>query len=139
MKKLKSRKDRFPKDGGRPIKASVPGYDKIPWSSGKLTLIAQNSFDGQIRYAKTLDEKKELAWANVDWILVCWPGVYSQDIFLVDDLTEFRKALGFKKKSEAVVVDENGDEWLWDMLFSKKPAAPRTNDLLGSYLDRNRF
>jgi hypothetical protein len=120
-KKVKARKDRFPKDGGRPIKASVPGYSKIPWTKATLTLIAQSP-DGQIHYAKTIEEKKQFAWGNFKWILVCWPGQYSQDIFLIDDMSAFRYALGFKKRSEAVVTDEQGEEWLYEMLF-----APKTN------------
>lgn len=122
--KVKSRKDRFPKDGGKPIKASVPGYSKIPWTQGTLTLVAQSP-DGQIHYAKTLQEKKDFAWANFKWILVCWPGKYTQDIFLIDDMTEFRKALGFKLRSESVVIDEDGEEWI-DALFTK-PLSPKPN------------
>lgn len=118
-KKVKARTDRFPKDGGRPIKASVPGYAKIPWTMGTLTLIAQSP-DGQLHYAKTIEEKKQLAWGNFKWIIVCWPGKYSQDIFLIDDMTAFRKALGFKKKSEAVVLDEEGEEWIYELLFPPK-------------------
>jgi hypothetical protein len=110
-KKIKARKDRFPKNGGRPIKASVPGYSKIPWSKSTLTLIMKTP-DGQIHYAKTLEEKKNFAWSNFDWILVCWPGQYSQDIFLIDDVKEFRKALGFKPREESVVIDEDGQEWI---------------------------
>lgn len=116
--KVKARKDRFPRDGGKPVKASVPGYSKIPWSKGTLTLIAQTP-DGKIQYAKTMEEKKNLAWSNVDWILVCWPGQYSQDIFLIDDMKEFRRALGFKPVAETVkpvVTDEEGNEWI-DALF----------------------
>lgn len=116
-KKVKARKDRFPKDGGRPIKASIPGYDKIPWSKGTLTLIAQSA-DGQLHYAKTMTEKKQFAWSNFNWIAVCWPGQYTQDIFLIDDMKAFRKALGFKPRSEAVVTDEEGNEWI-DALFEK--------------------
>lgn len=130
-KKVKTRKDRFPKDGGKPIKASVPGYSKIPWSKGTLTLVAQSP-DGQIHYAKTMEEKRQFAWGNFKWILVCWPGQYSQDIFLIDDMTEFRKALGFKLKTEPeVVTDEEGNEWLLDALLggsktiTKTPLVPK--------------
>lgn len=100
----------FPRVGGYPVVASTPGYSKIPWAKGTLTLIAQSP-DGQLHYAKTLEEKKEFAFSNFIWILVCWPGVYSQDIFIVDDMKAFRKALGFKKKSTTVLVDEDGEEW----------------------------
>lgn len=132
-KKVKARTDRFPKDGGRPIKASVPGYSKIPWTMGTLTLIAQSP-DGQLHYAKTLEEKKQLAWGNFKWILVCWPGKYSQDIFLIDDMTAFRKALGFKKKSEAVVLDEQGEEWIYELLFPPKAKTlPVTKPLSTAY------
>lgn len=109
--KTKSRKDRFPRDGGKPIKASVPGYDKIPWSNARLTLIGLNP-DGYVAYAKTWAEKKEFAFSSFKTILVCWPGQYSQDIFVIDDMKAFRKALGFSKKSEAVLVDEDGEEWI---------------------------
>lgn len=128
-KKVKSRKDRFPKDGGRPIKASVPGYSKIPWSKGTLTLIAQSP-DGQLHYAKTMEEKKNLAWGNFNWIVVCWPGQYTQDIFLIDDLNEFRRALGFKPVAETVkpiVTDEDGNEWIYDFLFPPKTPAPKAS------------
>lgn len=119
-KKLKSRTDRFPKDGGKPIKASVPGYTKIPWTKGTLTLVAQSP-DGQIHYAKTMAEKRAVAWGNFKWILVCWPGQYTQDIFLIDDMKAFRLALGFKPKTEPeVVTDEDGNEWLFDALFTPK-------------------
>lgn len=129
-KKVKARKDRFPKDGGRPIKASVPGYSKIPWSKGTLTLIAQSP-NGQLHYAKTMGEKKQFAWGNFNWIAVCWPGQYTQDIFLIDDMDAFRRALGFKPVEETVqpvVVDEKGVEWIIEQLFTPKTdkvAAPR--------------
>lgn len=135
-KKVKARKDRFPKDGGRPIKASVPGYSKIPWSQGTLTLIAQSP-DGQLHYAKTMEEKKQLAWGNFKWIVVCWPGKYTQDIFLIDDMTEFRKALGFKLVTDTVspvVTDEEGNEWIYDLLFgSPKAKAPTIPTVPKSY------
>lgn len=109
--KTKARKDRFPKDGGKPIKASVPGYDKIDWHKSTLTLIGLNP-GGVVRYAKTTAEKKAMAFDNFKTILVCWPGVYSQDIFIVDDLNALRRALGFKKLSEDLLVDEDGEEWV---------------------------
>lgn len=134
--KVKSRKDRFPKDGGKPIKASIPGYSKIPWSQGTLTLIAQSP-DGQLHYAKTMEEKKQLAWGNFKWIVVCWPGKYTQDIFLIDDMTEFRKALGFKLVADTVspvVTDEEGNEWIYDLLFgSPKAKAPTIPTVPKSY------
>lgn len=108
---VKTRKDTFPRTGGYPVLASVPGYSKIPFTKGTLTLIAQSP-DGQLHYAKTIEEKKEFAFSNFDWILVSWPGSYSQDIFIVDDMKAFRKALGFNKKSTAVLVDEDGEEWI---------------------------
>lgn len=117
-KKIKSREDRFPRDGGRPIKASVPGYSTIPWTKTTLTLIAQSP-DGQIHYAKTMDEKKEFAWSNFNWVLVCWPGRYSQDIFLIDDMKEFRKALGYQLRDESIRTDEEGNEWIYSLLFGK--------------------
>jgi len=109
--KTKSRNDRFPQDGGRPVKASVPGYSKIPWSSKTLSLIGIDR-TGKVRYAKTWDEKRDMAFDNWDTILVCWPGTYSQDIFVIDDLEAFRKALGFKRMGESVKVDEAGNEWV---------------------------
>lgn len=122
-KKVKARNDRFPKDGGRPVNASVPGYMKIPWSQTTLSLIAQSS-NGQLHYAKTMEEKKAFAWREFNWILVCWPGKYTQDIFLIDDMSAFRYALGFRKKSEAVVTDEKGEEWIYEFLFP--PAKAKT-------------
>lgn len=142
---LQFRTDRFPRDGGRPIKASVPGYSKIPWTSSTLTLIAQSP-DGQIHYAKTVEEKNNLAWGNFKWILVCWPGKYSQDIFLIDDMKEFRKALGFRPRSESIVVDEEGNEWikaLFEDLFNSKnrPTAQRSSilDFGGQHLYNDKW
>lgn len=136
VKKPKARTDRFPKDGGKPVKASVPGYNKIPWTQGTLTLVAQSP-DGQLHYAKTMDEKKQFAWSNFNWILVCWPGQYTQDIFLIDNIEAFRIALGFKKREEpTILVDENGEEWVDTKPSVSIPIRPRhTYDVGGDFFD----
>lgn len=111
---------RFPIDGGVPIAASVPGYDKIPFNDTKVTLIGVGggggvngkTYEAQVTYAKSIQEKRELAFSDADYLLIAWPGKYSQDIFIVDDFDALRRALGFVLKSEATWRDEQGKKWL---------------------------
>ncbi len=63
------------------------GVDGFPWRWGLLTLI-RLSADGAVTQAKRITEKRELleAASPNDCVLAAWPGEYSQDIFVVDDL-----------------------------------------------------
>lgn len=105
---LTTRSTAFPKGGGDPIAASVPGYSNIPFTSTIVTLIG---LENGISYAKTVEEKHNMAF-NYKHILVCWPGLYSQDIFYVDDLDALKKALGFIPKVEKTRKDIKGNEWI---------------------------
>lgn len=104
---LTTRSTAFPKDGGDPIAASVPGYSKIPFTSNTVTLIG---LEDEVIYAKTLEEKQDMAF-NYTHILICWPGVYTQDIFYIDDLDALKKALGFTLKTQKTRKDLKDNEW----------------------------
>ena len=112
------RYNKFPVDGGLPIAASVSGYDTIPWFDDKVTLIhvpegyASRTWS-HITYAKTKSEKRALAFVPGGRILVCWPGRYSQDIFIVDDMDKFRESLGFKiAPNQETQIDDKGRKWI---------------------------
>lgn len=105
---ITTRSTAFPKNGGNPIAASVPGYSRIPFKNSTTTLIG---VDDVVIYAKTLDEKRDLAFTHTH-ILVCWPGMYSQDVFYVDDVNALKKALGFVPKKEKTRRDHKGNEWV---------------------------
>lgn len=103
-----TRSTAFPKDGGSPLAASAPGYSRIPFKNSTTTLIG---IDGELIYAKTLDEKRDLACTHAH-ILVCWPGIYAQDIFYVDDVDALKKALGLAPKKEKTRKDRKGVDWV---------------------------
>lgn len=105
---ITTRSTAFPKNGGNPIAASVPGYSRIPFKNLTTTLIG---IDGELIYAKTLDEKRDLACTHAH-ILVCWPGIYAQDIFYVDDVDALKKALGLAPKKEKTRKDRKGVDWV---------------------------
>jgi len=100
------------REGGPIVPMGKKLMAKVPWSSPKVALIGVGA-DGTMGYAKTLDEKQQLIFNDdFDYLLVAWPGLYSQDIFCVSDVTSLARALGLKPKSEVTFVDDNGTEWV---------------------------
>ncbi|MGW7082201.1 hypothetical protein ACWGH2_01700 [Streptomyces sp. NPDC054871] len=69
--------------------------DEFPWRGQTVTLIRINA-KGVITQATRITEKRAmLAQAEPkDLVLAAWPGQWSQDVFLVDDLKAAREKLG---------------------------------------------
>lgn len=76
--------------------------DSFPWE-GRLVTLVQVAPDGNVRQAKTDGEKRALlnTARDVDLVLAAWPGEWSQDIFVVDDLRAARLALGLPRNGAA--------------------------------------
>jgi hypothetical protein len=106
---VEGRDVRFPINGGAPILASAPGYDVIPFTSDRLTLIGLGA-DQPVTYAKTLKEKRAVLFSH-PIVLIAWPGKVSMDIFYIDDVDAARRALGLRLAGDDVIVDGTGREW----------------------------
>ncbi|ANZ20928.1 hypothetical protein SNOUR_38500 [Streptomyces noursei ATCC 11455] len=73
--------------------SSVEG--RFPWRGQTVTLIQINA-KGIVTQATRITEKRALlAQAGPkDLVLAAWPGQWSQDVFLVDDLKAAREEIG---------------------------------------------
>ncbi|KUN43126.1 MULTISPECIES: hypothetical protein [Streptomyces] len=67
----------------------------FPWRGQTVTLLRVDA-KGVVTQATRVTEKRTmLAQAGTkDLILAAWPGQWSQDVFMVDDLKAAREALG---------------------------------------------
>jgi hypothetical protein len=74
---------------------SASGAARLPWLGRSVTLIRVDT-TGVVDQAKTDSEKRAmLATAtSKDLVLVAWPGQWSQEIYVVDDLKAARVAVG---------------------------------------------
>ena len=72
--------------------------EPFPWLL-KLATLVRVARDGTVQQAKTDGEKRALLGAarDGDLVLAAWPGEWSQDIFVVDDLRAARIALGLPR------------------------------------------
>jgi hypothetical protein len=69
--------------------------EPFPWTARLVTLLRIGR-DGSVQQAKIDGEKAAMLGAarEGDLVLAAWPGDWSQDIFVVDDLRTARIALG---------------------------------------------
>lgn len=72
--------------------------DSFPWLARLVTLV-RVAADGTVTQAKTDAEKRRLLGQadERDLVLAAWPGEWSQDVFVVDDLSAARLALGLPR------------------------------------------
>jgi hypothetical protein len=68
---------------------------RLPWLARSVTLIRVDT-TGVVDQAKTDSEKRALlaTATSKDLVLVAWPGQWSQEIYVVDDLKAARVAVG---------------------------------------------
>jgi hypothetical protein len=68
---------------------------RLPWLGRSVTLIRVDT-TGVVDQAKTDSEKRALlaTATSKDLVLVAWPGQWSQEIYVVDDLKAARVAVG---------------------------------------------
>lgn len=99
--------------GGAPTRMGPKLMEKVPWESKRVTLIGMTGKDDAVgvEYAKTLEEKQTLAFSDHPYLLVAWPGTYSQDLFYVTNLRALRRALKLKPAGEVLLEDEDGEVW----------------------------
>jgi hypothetical protein len=73
---------------------NASGAGRLPWLGRSVTLLRVDS-TGVVRQAKTDSEKRALleSATSKDLVLVAWPGQWSQDIYVVDDLRAARAAV----------------------------------------------
>ena len=73
---------------------SVSGAARLPWLGRSVTLLCVDT-TGVVYQAKTDSEKRSLlaSATSKDLVLVGWPGQWSQDIYVVDDLRAARAAV----------------------------------------------
>lgn len=74
---------------------SASAAARLPWLGRSVTLIRVDT-SGVVDQAKTDSEKRALlaTATSKDLVLVAWPGQWSQEIYVVDDLKAARAAVG---------------------------------------------
>jgi len=67
---------------------------RLPWLGRSVTLLCVDA-TGVVRQAKTDSDKRALldSATSKDLVLVAWPGQWSQDFYVVDDLRTARVAV----------------------------------------------
>ena len=67
---------------------------RLPWLGRSVTLLCVDA-TGVVRQAKTDSDKRALldSATSKDLVLVAWPGQWSQDFYVVDDLRTARAAV----------------------------------------------
>lgn len=86
--------------------SKVTGKD-FPWLDDMTPFIILSDQRSLISQAKTQPQKL-LAMQDLrenDIVLAAWPGKYSQDVFLVDDLDEPKRALGMLPNTRTFRLD----------------------------------
>ena len=70
------------------------GAGRLPWLGRSVTLLCVDTA-GVVHQAKTDSEKRSLleTATSRDLVLVAWPGSWSQEIYVVDDLKAARTAV----------------------------------------------
>ncbi|GAA1632583.1 hypothetical protein [Actinoplanes couchii] len=78
---------------------STSANPEIPWLSEPVTLI-HVGLDGSVAQAESETEKRRMLGTahDEDLLLAAWPGQWSQDVFVVDDLEAARLAVGLPRK-----------------------------------------
>jgi hypothetical protein len=73
---------------------SASSAGRLPWLGRSVTVLRVDS-TGVVQQAKTDSEKRSLleSATSKDLVLVAWPGQWSQDIYVVDDLRAARAAV----------------------------------------------
>jgi hypothetical protein len=73
---------------------NASSVSRLPWLGRSVTLLRIDS-TGVVEQAKTDSEKRSLleSATSRDLVLVAWPGQWSQDIYVVDDLKAARAAV----------------------------------------------
>jgi hypothetical protein len=76
--------------------------ESFPWLARLVTLV-RVAADGMVTQAKSDAEKRAMLGTaeDGDLLLAAWPGEWSQDIFVVDDLKAARLALGLPRTKAA--------------------------------------
>lgn len=73
---------------------SASSAARLPWLGRSVTLLRVDS-TGVVAQAKTDSEKRALleSATRKDLVLIAWPGQWSQEIYVVDDLRAARVAV----------------------------------------------
>ena len=73
---------------------TASGASRLPWLGRSVTLLRVDS-TGVVEQAKTDSEKRSLldSATTKNLVLVAWPGQWSQEIYVVDDLRAARAAV----------------------------------------------
>lgn len=67
----------------------------FPWRGQTVTLIRVDAKGVVVQATRITEKRILLAQARPkDLVLAAWPGQWSQDVFLVDDLTAAREEMG---------------------------------------------
>ncbi len=82
--------------------------ESLPWLAGTVTLLRIGA-DGLVTQAKTDAAKRAMLGAaeETDLLIVAWPGEWSQDLFVVDDLPAARLAVGLPRRRVVPAVTAN--------------------------------
>ena len=73
---------------------NASSVSRLPWRGRSVTLLCVDA-NGVVQQAKTDSEKRHLleVATSRDLVLVAWPGQWSQEIYVVDNLRAARTAL----------------------------------------------
>ncbi|MEU4245848.1 hypothetical protein AB0F15_00365 [Amycolatopsis sp. NPDC026612] len=82
--------------------------ESLPWLAGTVTLLRIGA-DGLVTQAKTDAAKRAMLGAaeESDLLIVAWPGEWSQDLVVVDDLPAARLAVGLPRRRVVPAVTAN--------------------------------
>lgn len=124
----------LPFDAGSLRKTSTES--EFPWLQKSVTMLMIGS-DGTVRQAKTDADKRALlsAATEQDLVLAAWPGQWTQDIFVVDDLLAARMEIGVPVTATSTVgtaqvaaptaaMTRYGDATLWHHLAAYEGLPP---------------
>lgn len=99
--------------------------ESLPWLARTVTLLRVGE-DGVVTQAKTDSEKRAVLGAATgqELLVVAWPGEWSQDLFVVDDLPAARLAVGLPRR-RVVPAEPAGERFVPGLSEDRSPCESR--------------
>ncbi|WP_370936450.1 hypothetical protein [Amycolatopsis sp. cg13] len=99
--------------------------ESLPWLARTVTLLRVGE-DGLVTQAKTDSEKRAMLGTATgqELLVVAWPGEWSQDLFVVDDLPAARLAVGLPRRRVAT-AEPAGERYVPSLSRDWSPSESR--------------
>jgi len=106
-----------------PRSAAAAGQD-FPYTAGTTCYIEVHE-DGRVTHGDSKGAY-ERAVAGKSRLFAVWPGQWSSDLFVIDDLDEYAKAHGIKHDQDRTGLSEHVHdvEWTEQTAFNTNPRSP---------------